>query len=226
MHRRGRRCPTLTVRELPHLRPMFKPDLVRVLDQSLAHLGRDLSQRADPIEDAAAAVIDDEDAETGRGVELRHDPRCVQVVHGGEIADDGDVRTLRIALAEERGELTVDPIRAAVRFDREPAGLARGDEIPFTNRQAVAEVDASAGIAVDGNASHHRQLRPRLFVEYRLDRGRALAIVAKEGVVAIARRRLHVVERFDRPELATTETGEWQKAEADDRQIAAAVVEI
>ena len=45
-------------------------------------------------EDAAAAVVDDHDAET-HVVELRHDPRRVEIVDGGEIADDADVLARR-----------------------------------------------------------------------------------------------------------------------------------
>src|SRR6185436_19879542 len=100
------------------------------------------TQRREAREDAPAAVVDDHDAEARARIELRHDPRRAEVVDRGEVADDAHVVARRIALAEERRELPVDPVRAAIRFDRQAARFARRREIPLADREAVAEVDA------------------------------------------------------------------------------------
>src|SRR4051812_49752 len=121
---------------------MIEANAVHVFDDALARRRVELAERRNAAEDAASAVVDDDYAPVDGGVELSHDPWRVAVVDCGEVTDDADVRPRRIALAEERGELAVDAVRAAVGGHFETARLARGNEIPFADRKRVAEVDA------------------------------------------------------------------------------------
>src|SRR5688500_6312232 len=115
---------------------------MRVLDNPLADCGVHFSQRGYATEDAAASIVDDDDLQAHRGVELRSDPRRVHVIDCGQITDDGDVVTFRRAPAEECGELPIDAVRAAVGFVAEAAVVACGEEIPLADRKAVTEIKA------------------------------------------------------------------------------------
>ena len=76
---------------------MFEAEIMCIYDECFIHA----RQRGDAIEDASAAIVDDDDAK--RRVELRHHPRRVRVVDRGEVADDADVLAPALALAEEGG---------------------------------------------------------------------------------------------------------------------------
>src|SRR5213075_567560 len=96
------------------------------------------------------------------GASSWHDPRRVRVVDRSEVADDADVLPPGFALAEKRRELAVDAVRAAVRLVGEAARLARRGEIPFADRQRVAEVDARAARDRARELADHGQFRLRL----------------------------------------------------------------
>src|SRR5436190_9619169 len=107
---------------------MIESEIVHINDVSFIDLG----QRCHAVEDAPAAIVDDDDAPAS--VELWHDPRRVAVVDRGEIADKADVLAPALALAEKSGELAVDAVRAAVGLVGKAARLARGDQVPLPDR--------------------------------------------------------------------------------------------
>src|SRR5712691_2448628 len=114
-----------------------------ILNKPFTHAGFHSPQRSDSAEDPPAAVVDDDDVKSNIARELRHDPRRIRVIDRGEIADDAPI-VCTLAPSEESRELAVDAVRPAIRPDGEVARLARGDEIPLSNRKAVAKVDARA----------------------------------------------------------------------------------
>jgi hypothetical protein len=94
-----------------------------------------------PGEDLAAAVVDHHETNRARVREVRQGPWRPQVIQRGEVAHEGPVLAAGRAQAEERAQLPVDAVGAAIGFDDAPARRAIGRQVPFTHRQAVAEVD-------------------------------------------------------------------------------------